>query len=369
MHRYIEIDCDFYASEIIKKGATLVRYAFQCVDFNKIADKLEGVTFRECLFLGCKFTQSMRCNLDGSNTVFTSMSVPYNVFRTSLYSPGTLYQGYFWSNFESFHTCYDTKVYNHYLSTGKRANDINETLARTIHDHSITDALHDYLAKYDEKDIVAIMGGHALLRTDPVYRQVVMISKRLTEQGKLMISGGGPGAMEATHLGAWMAGRSEAEVDDVLDVLCLYPSFKDKLWLASAFAVIEAYPQTKYESLGIPTWLYGHEPATPFATHIAKYFDNSLREDGLLTIAMGGVIYTPGSAGTMQEIFQDAVQNHYLSFGYASPMAFLGVDFWTKQMPTYTLLQSLQQSDRYKNLLLSITDSTEEIVDTIMQFK
>jgi predicted Rossmann-fold nucleotide-binding protein len=202
-----------------------------------------------------------------------------------------------------------------------------------------------------------------------VYRQVVMISKLLTEKGKLMISGGGPGAMEATHLGAWLAGRTTEEVDQALSMLTPFPTFCDAEWLSSAFEVIERFPQEKYESVGIPTWLYGHEPATPFATHIAKYFENSLREDGLLTIAMGGVIYTPGSAGTMQEIFQDAVQNHYLSFGYASPMAFLGVDYWTKQMPAYTLLQELQKSGRYKNLLLSITDSVEDIAQTILDFK
>ena len=66
--------------------------------------------------------------------------------------------------------------------------------------------------------------------------------------------------------------------------------------------------QTKYVSLGIPTWLYGHEPSTPFATHIAKYFVNSVREDTILTVAYGGIIFTPGSAGTLQEIFQEAVQ-------------------------------------------------------------
>ena len=42
---------------------------------------------------------------------------------------------------------------------------------------------------------------------------------------------------------------------------------------------------------------------------------------GLLAIAKHGVIYAPGSAGTIQEIFQDAAQNHYSSFGPPSPMA------------------------------------------------
>ena len=299
----------------------------------------------------------------------TSLRVPYSVFKKTLYTPKSLYEGYDWHNPDSFKNCYDTAVYNHYLATGKRTTDDNEKLARTLHDHSMSDALHDLLGKHNEKDVVAIMGGHALLRTDAVYKQVVMVSKLLTEKGKLMVSGGGPGAMEATHLGAWLAGRTEEEVKEALFMLAEYPSFKDEGWLCSAFEVMERFPQEKYESVGIPTWLYGHEPATPFATHIAKYFENSLREDGLLTIAMGGVIYTPGSAGTMQEIFQDAVQNHYLSFGYASPMAFLGVDYWTKQMPVYPLLTQLHESGLYKNLLLSISDSVDDIAQTIMNFK
>ena len=175
--------------------------------------------------------------------------------------------------------------------------------------------------------------------------------------------------MEATHLGAWMAGRTETETEDALTMLKEAPSFKDKLWLDTALLVMKKYPQEHTVSLGVPTWLYGHEPATPFATHIAKYFDNSTREDSILTISKGGVIYSPGSAGTMQEIFQDAVQNHYLSFGYASPMVFLDKKFWTEEMPVYRLMQHLIEKGRYNNLLLSITDSVDEIVDVIEGFR
>ena len=32
-------------------------------------------------------------------------------------------------------------------------------------------------------------------------------------------------------------------------------------------------------SLGVPTWFYGHEPPNLFATRIAKFFTNALRED------------------------------------------------------------------------------------------
>lgn len=289
-------------------------------------------------------------------------------YRHELYSADTLYKGYRPGHPESYAESYDYKVYQHYLKTGKRCTNIRETLARSLHDHAMTDAMNDFLAQYHERKVVGIMGGHGLLRTDNSYRKVALLSKELTEKGFLMVSGGGPGAMEATHLGAWMAGRSEAELDEALKMLMPYPSFKENGWLDSAFKVRMEYPQEQYKSLGVPTWLYGHEPATPLATHIAKYFENALREDGILTIAMGGIVYSPGSAGTMQEVFQDAVQNHYLSFGYASPMIFMGCDYWTEEMPVYPLLQHLLKQGKYQNLLLTLSDSTEEICRVIQDF-
>ena len=289
-------------------------------------------------------------------------------YRHELYTAESLYKGYQLGIPESYNNCYDSIVYQHYLQKGKNTRDIKETLARTLHDHAIGDAMHDFLDQYEEKQVVGIMGGHGLLRTDESYLKVALISKELTEKGYLMISGGGPGAMEATHLGAWMAGREENELQQALKILCEVPSFKDSNWLDTAFQVRELFPQEKYKSLGVPTWLYGHEPSTPFATHIAKLFENALREDDILTIAMGGIIYAPGSAGTMQEIFQDAVQNHYLSFGYASPMIFLDKTYWTEEMPVYPLLQHLLKKGKYKNLILSITDNKEEVINSIMEF-
>lgn len=311
-----------------------------------------------------------------TNELFTEQAleyletVPYDVNRTSLYNAEDLYAGYDPAKPETFETCYDTKVYKHYIEKGKQAQDVEESLARTLHDHGIHVALDEFFRQHDSRLCIGIMGGHALLRTDPMYKKVVLLSKRLTEQGFIMLSGGGPGAMEATHLGAWMAGRTEEEVNDAVEMLAKAPSFKDEGWLASSFEVMKKYPlEGDYVSLGIPTYLYGHEPSAPFATHIAKFFENSIREDLILTVAFGGIIYTPGSAGTMQEIFQDAVQNHYLSFGYSSPMIFLGTDFWTKEMPVYPFLQELVEKGKYKNLQLSLTDNFDEIEGELKKFR
>ena len=83
-------------------------------------------------------------------------------------------------------------------------------------------------------------------------------------------------------------------------------------WFAPAWVASRAIDEP-VQSLSIPTWHYGHEPTSPFATHIAKLFQNSIREDGLLTIARQGIVFTRGSAGTLQEVFQDAQQNFYAS--------------------------------------------------------
>ena len=301
--------------------------------------------------------------------IIEDINVPFDIYPTSLYTTGTLYEGYVRNKPETYEQCFDQQVYEHFIRKGKRCNESGELMARALHDQAITLAMYDFLSRYDEKCIVGIMGGHGILRTSEEYKQVVFLSKILTELGSLMVSGGGPGAMEATHLGAWMAGFTVEETLNAIEMVSAAPSFRDEGWLDTAFSVREKYFQSRYESLGIPTWLYGHEPANVFATQIAKYFTNSIREDEILTIAMGGIIYTPGSAGTMQEVFQDAVQNHYLSLKYSSPMIFMNSEFWTKEIPVYKLFEYLIEKGKYKNLDILLSDSIEEIVNKLMVFR
>ena len=279
-----------------------------------------------------------------------------------------MYEGFKIDDEDSYGKCFDGKVYQYYQFTGMQDSGANESLARSLHDHGIHAALRIFMEEHDPQRWVGVMGGHAMLRTDRMFRDIAVLSKRLTEEGFIMLSGGGPGAMEATHLGALMAGRTGEELDEAMAMLTPTPSFRDKGWLNSSFRVLKKYPQERYISLGIPTWLYGHEPSTPFATHIAKFFDNSVREDNILTLAYGGLIYTPGSAGTMQEIFQEAVQNHYLSFGFASPMIFLGKEYWCTEMPVFPLLEQLMETGKYQNLLLTLTDDLDEVVDVLVKF-
>ena len=357
---YIEIETQQALHALLQQRRRVCHYAFQSIDFGCEPSAAE-CDFEDCIFMGCTLPEPMRKRLPASCYVFPTTPRPFVLFPSELYSASTLYCGYDPERESTFAQCYDSRVYAHYMECGREACDIGQTLSRSLHDHSISDALHDMLDRYDERDVVAVMGGHALRRDDHMYQEVALLSKHLTEQGRLMVSGGGPGAMEATHLGAWMAGREDEQLDEAITLLSRAPRFTDEGWLSLSFDVMRRYPRDeRYCSIGIPTWFYGHEPATPFASHIAKYFDNSIREDGLLAIAKGGVIYSPGSAGTMQEIFQDAAQNHYHTFGFASPMVFLGREYWTHEMPVYPLLEELQRRGKYRNLILSLVDTAQE---------
>ena len=209
---YIEIEELDELREVLAKTEVLRHYAFQAVNFEKCGFPVENYCFEDCLFMGCHIPPRMYYAMDGECIVFPRVKMPYKVFPNKLYDAKSLYLHYKPGYHETFYTCYDTICYERYMAHGKETSDIKETLCRVLHDHSIGNALDQFIKQYDEKDIVAVMGGHAVKRTDESYHQIVEISKRLTELGKLMVSGGGPGAMEAVHLGAWMAGRTKAEV-------------------------------------------------------------------------------------------------------------------------------------------------------------
>ena len=260
--------------------------------------------------------------------------VPYDVIRNKLYTCYDLFDDFDPYDPMSFQRCLDTRVFMHVTKTGKQSTSRRENVARGIHDTCILNAMQAFLHDYDQVQVV-----------------------------------GGPGAMEATHLGSWMAGRTDEEVEDALKILAPAPDFKSPGWLSTAFDVISKYPQSNYKSLSIPTWYYGHEPPTIFATHIAKFFNNSIREDTILTEAYGGLIYMPGSAGTLQEVFQEAVQDHYVSLGYASPMVFVGRKYWTETVPVWPFIQYMMDTGQYKNLVLDLCDTVDEIVQSILDFR
>lgn len=355
----------------LESGEKLKNIVFQSLDLSEYTLNLLSEPLENCIFLGCKIDPGIVDEIIYKGAlVFPPIdNLPYKAFRNSLYSPEELTEGLEPGNKESLNKMFDTIVFEHFIKSG-RSNPpgIHESFARRLHDHSITDALDELLVG---KKVVAIMGGHAVRRNEQEFQDVANLSKILTEKGYLLASGGGPGAMEATHFGAWFCNRSEEDLRSGLEIISEYPDYKEKYgWMFSAIEVKNKYPLIPKDgvnpsSLGIPTWVYGHEPPTMFATNIAKYFANSVREDGLLAIAHHGVVFTPGSAGTVQEIFQDGAQNHYRTSGVISPMVFLGKKFWIETLPAYDLLLKVSKGRDYERMI-TITDSIEEAADFIL---
>lgn len=299
---------------------------------------------------------------------------PVLPFRSELYTPDELFAGFTLDDPASYATTPDLLAYRSTLLPPNR----EVGMLRALHDQSVTEQRTTML---EGRRVVAVMGGHALARDADAYRQVAALARSLTRAGFLVVSGGGPGAMEATHLGALLATAGDPALDEAIAELAAVPRFPDTSglvgpdgvfdidvlaalhrWQRPAFTLLEEVdPTGRGESLAIPTWFYGHEPPTPFATSIAKYFSNPLREDGLLSIAVDGVIYAPGRAGTVQEIFQDASQNVYrVVDGRFSPMAFLDTDgCWTRTLPVLPVLQELFGPEQYAESVLVSADLGE----------
>jgi predicted Rossmann-fold nucleotide-binding protein len=283
---------------------------------------------------------------------------PFQPIRDSLYRPRELMAAFADGDPQSIVQSLDFRTFRHFVVNGRAAPD-SPYIGRMqmLHDSSILCAMRAYLDAA-RRPAAAIMGGHGEARGSSTYLQVALIAKRLTEEGFLMASGGGPGCMEATHLGALMAGRPEGELGDAAGLLGTVPKLPDTRqivrpdgfvdldlvaalheWWVPAVKVMRTYEQRGGDSLAIPTWHYGHEPTSPLATHVAKYFLNSIREDVLLALASSGIIFSPGRAGTLQEVFQGAAQNYY-DRAFA-PMVFWDEQFWTKTLPVRPLLEGL----------------------------
>ena len=341
--------------------ASLDGLVCQGIDLRQHEARLEAADPGGAAFLGCRMSDGLALRLIANGALLFPRipELPYRPYRPTLYTFDELAEGFDPdSDQEFFDTALDGQIYRHAQTHRQVSNPpVLEAMAQRLHDHAIDNALGDLLIG---RQVVAIMGGHSMRRDDSAFRAVAEIARGLTRAGRFVATGGGPGAMEAGNLGAWLAPCADQALDDALTILAPAPTYRDPGYVRAALEARNANPSGT-ESLAIPTWFYGHEPTNPFATHIAKYFANSIREDGLLAIAHHGVVYAPGSAGTIQEVFMDACQNHYATFGAISPMVFFGREFWTETKPVFPLLQSLAADQAYGQLL-AIEDDSNSVV-------
>jgi predicted Rossmann-fold nucleotide-binding protein len=236
----------------------------------------------------------------------------------------------------------------------------HDAVVRALHDATIDAAVARFV---EGRRVVGVMGGHALGRDTPGYRAVATLGRALTRAGFCVATGGGPGVMEAANLGAWFSAFDDDDFGAALDLLASAPSYAadHEAYVERALEVRTRWLHGA-ESLGVPTWVYVDEPTSGFATHIAKYFTNSIRENGLLAIARSGVIYCPGGAGTEQEIFTDTAQNSLTLYEVRSPVVFFDSDFFAVEHQELVAAARRQAATFGWSELLTVVDTPAEAV-------
>ncbi|WP_244932282.1 LOG family protein [Nocardioides sp. W7] len=299
-------------------------------------------------FLGCTFAPGVADDLSAAGALVLPAipDVPVDVHRAALYSPGDLYDT------ELYDGSLDARAYAWAQRTGATEHE----LAKTLHDHAVDQALQAWV---QGRQLVGVMGGHAALRGERGYAEAARLGHLLGAR-HVVATGGGPGAMEAANLGARLAGRPARELEAALAELAQVPSYRPSVtaWAAAARTVTDRVADPR-ETLGIPTWHYGHEPPNLFATAVAKYFRNSVREAILLEICDRGIVFLPGAAGTVQEVFQDACENYYADESSTAPMVLVGEEHWTRTLPVWPLLQALARG-RAMESHVHLVDTVEE---------
>ncbi|WP_343238421.1 Rossmann fold nucleotide-binding protein [Streptomyces sp. SID13031] len=333
---HLDIESLRHFDQVTGAGATSMGgWRVQSVDLTGRTAVLLKLSPMGSLFLGCALEETAATWVrDGGGLIFPAIpELPFDPYRGSLYAADELYAGLA----AGYEATPDAQIYAWSRQYDERG-DTSRTLAAALHDHSIADALHELPGG---KPWIGVMGGHGIARTDPTYRAAVLLGRTLARAGLTVATGGGPGAMEAANLGASLSLYDDAAVDSALAMLAGTPSFRPSIadWATSGLAVRQAFPGDG--GVSIPTWFYGHEPPNVFAGSIAKYFSNALREDVLLGRARGGIIYLPGAAGTVQEIFQAVTPNYYGDQVTQTPMILVGDHYWTTELPVWPLLQGL----------------------------
>ncbi|MFH9009814.1 LOG family protein [Streptomyces sp. NPDC017943] len=343
----------------VSARGTLAGHRVQAVDLTDRTRELLGTDTTGAVFLGCAMREdaAAKVRADGALVFPPVPGLPFDPYRGLLYSPEELFA----SLADGYEATPDALAYAWFQRT-RADRDIHASMLRAVHDDSVSDALDELLTG---ARVVGVMGGHAMARGTERYAGAARLGRELARAGFTVATGGGPGAMEAANLGAYAAPFDDGMLTESLELLGKEPHFTPSItrWATAAFEVRSRHPRGG-RSVGIPTWFYGHEPPNAFASHIAKYFANATREDGLLARSNAGVVFLPGAAGTLQEIFDNATPNYYESRGEPTPMVLVDRDHWTRRLPAWPLLRTLAEG-RSMESRIALVERIEEAPEAL----
>ena len=173
---------------------------------------------------------------------------------------------------------------------------------------------------------VSVFGSARTKPDDPVYQLAVDCGKKIVENDFAVITGGGPGVMEAANKGAYDVGG---------------------------------------KSIGLNINLPMEQDPNPFQNYELSFRYFFVRKVMFVKYACGFIIF-PGGFGTMDEVFEALTLIQTLKIE-PFPVVLVGTDFWGG------LLDWIKDTmrDRYKTIspddidLFHITDDVDEAIDYI----
>jgi uncharacterized protein (TIGR00730 family) len=181
----------------------------------------------------------------------------------------------------------------------------------------------DALAKYHPA--VSIFGSTRAKPDDEVYQKAERIGLLLAENGFSVITGGGPGAMEAANKGASLAGGN---------------------------------------SIGLNIELPLEQKPNPYANITLRYRYFFVRKVMFVKYAVAYVIL-PGGFGTMDELFESVtlIQTHKIK---PFPVILVGINYWKGLLDWIKEVVLKEGRISPEDLtILQLNDEPEEVVRTI----
>jgi uncharacterized protein (TIGR00730 family) len=178
---------------------------------------------------------------------------------------------------------------------------------------------------------ISVFGSARTEPGQPYYTLAVEISKRLAEEGFGIISGGGPGVMEAANKGAQLGGG---------------------------------------HSVGLNIELPFEQHSNPYVDRDANlHFDYFFVRKVMFTKYSQGFVMMPGGFGTMDEFFEVAtlIQTGKMS---QVPLILVGSDYWSGLVAwmNETMFQQNGNISAADLNLLKIADTPEEVAAHVLNF-